>query len=309
MSKRARRVGSAGVWSAAPTPFTDKMQVDKVAVRRMVDHHVRLGVKGLFLAGSNGEGPWMTTRQRADLLGAAMGHNKGRLRVAFQVTDNSAGKVLENMELALRGGADVAVIAAPWFTRNATPANLLKHYAEAIRHSPLPVGIYDLGRRAPVFVPNAVMREVLSHRKVVMIKDSSRDPVRMKLALAARRRRPALSVLTGSEFDCVDYLEAGYDGLLLGGGVFNGHLAGMIVDATASGDMALAAKLQRRMNRIMWAVYGGKTIRCWLAGEKELLVGLGVFRTHKNLLGYELTPATRRAIRKVLERDRDVLMP
>jgi len=309
MAKRARRAGSAGVWSAAPTPFTDKMQVDKVAVRRMVDHHVRLGVKGLFLAGSNGEGPWMTTSQRTDLLDAVMGHNDGRLRIAFQVTDNSAGKVLENMELALRGGADVAVIAAPWFTRNATPANLLKHYTEAIRQSPLPVGIYDLGRRAPVFVPNAVMSEVLSHKKVVMIKDSSRDSARMKLALAARRRRPALSVLTGSEFDCVDYLEAGYDGVLLGGGVFNGYLAGMIVDAVASGDAALAAKLQRRMNRIMWAVYGGKTIRCWLAGEKELLVGLGIFRTRKNLLGYELTPATRKAIRKVLERDRDVLLP
>jgi dihydrodipicolinate synthase/N-acetylneuraminate lyase len=153
------------------------------------------------------------------------------------------------------------------------------------------------------------MSQVLAKKKVVMIKDSSRDPARMRLAIAARRRRRGLRVLTGSEFDCVDYLEAGYDGLLLGGGVFNGYLAGLIVDAVRSGDSALATKLQRRMNRIMWAVYGGKSIRSWLAGEKELLVKLGVFRTHKNLLGYQLTPSVRKAIRKVLERDRDVLLP
>jgi 4-hydroxy-tetrahydrodipicolinate synthase len=309
MTTRARRAGSAGVWSAAPTPFTPKMQVDKVAVRRMVDHHIRLGVKGLFLAGSNGEGPWMTAKQRIDLLEAVTSRNKGRLRVAFQVTDNSAGRILENMELARRGGADIAVIAAPWFMINATPATLLAHYLDAIRKSPLPVGIYDLGRRAPVFVPDSVMRKVLLHNKVAMIKDSSGDPARMKLALAARQKRPALTVLTGSEFDCADYLRAGYDGVLLGGGVFNGHLARLIIDAVASGDVALAAKLQRRMNRIMWAVYGGKSIRCWLAGEKHLLVEMGIFRTRKNLLGYDLTPATRKAIRKVLERDRDVLMP
>lgn len=52
-----------GVWSAAPTPFTSKMDIDLVSIKRMIKHHIRLGVNGLFLAGTNGEGQLMTNRQ------------------------------------------------------------------------------------------------------------------------------------------------------------------------------------------------------------------------------------------------------
>jgi dihydrodipicolinate synthase/N-acetylneuraminate lyase len=144
---------------------------------------------------------------------------------------------------------------------------------------------------------------------VILVKDSSSDPARRRIALAARKKRPSLRLLTGDEFTCADYLLAGYDGLLLGGGVFNGYLAGRIVAAVAAGDTAQARRLQERMNRIMYDVYGGKKIACWLAGEKHLLVEMGIFRTWKNHLGYTLTASCRRAIARVLKRDNDVLLP
>jgi len=45
------------IWSATPTPFTMDREVDRESLGRMVEHHVRLGVDGLFLAGTCGEGP------------------------------------------------------------------------------------------------------------------------------------------------------------------------------------------------------------------------------------------------------------
>jgi len=48
--------GLVGVWSSTLTPFTDNMDVDVESVERMVEHHLRLGVKGLFLAGTCGRG-------------------------------------------------------------------------------------------------------------------------------------------------------------------------------------------------------------------------------------------------------------
>ena len=53
-----------GVWSATPTPLTNDLKIDTVAIERMVKHYLRLGVKGLFLAGSCGEGPVMPDSQR-----------------------------------------------------------------------------------------------------------------------------------------------------------------------------------------------------------------------------------------------------
>jgi 4-hydroxy-tetrahydrodipicolinate synthase len=298
-----------GVWSAAPTPFTARMDIDVDSVERMVTHHLRLGVKGLFLSGTNGEGPWLTDRRRRTLVRSIAQFTNGRIPVAVQVTDNSAARMLENMHAAKADGADIAVIAPPFFMMNITPRTVLDVYVEAIRNSPLPVGVYDRGKYSSVMVPDSVLKDIYDEKNVIMIKDSSTMPQRMKIALAAKRRRPDVKLLDGWEFNCVDYLEAGYDGLLLGGGVFNGYLAGMLMNAVAAGELGEARRLQARMNRLMYAVYGGRKIRCWLAGEKQLLVEMGIFRTARNCLGYAVTNSCRRAIRRMLKQEAAVLLP
>jgi 4-hydroxy-tetrahydrodipicolinate synthase len=309
MTAVSRTDWPAGVWSAAPTPLTEDYRVDTVAVKRMVEHHLRLGVSGLFLRGTNGEGNWLPDRERRAIVRSVVKAAAGRLPVAVQVSDNSWPRIVDNMNQAQDDGADIAVIAPPLAMNRETPALLADLYLQAIRRSPLPVGIYDRGKHSSVLVPPAVLKQLYAEPKVVMIKDSSMDPAHQRVALAARKLRPSLRLLSGYEFDCVSYLRAGYDGLLLGGGVFNGYLARLIMQAVAAGDFAGAEELQARMNRLMYDVYGGPKITCWLAGEKQLLVEMGLLRTHRNYLGYELTPACAKAITKALAREREYLFP
>jgi dihydrodipicolinate synthase/N-acetylneuraminate lyase len=229
--------------------------------------------------------------------------------LAVQVTDTSPARILNNIHQAKEDGAHVAVIAPPSQFMLATPKRLLDHYLEAISHSPLPIGIYDRGAAAAVAVPDAVMKKIVAHENVILVKDSSSDPRRRAVLLAARRANERLCLFDGDEFHCLEYLEAGYDGLLLGGGIFNGYLAGKIVEAVRAGNRAEAARVNKRLIRINYAVYGGKSLGCWLAGLKELLVAMNVFRTAKNHLDYPMTDACHRAIQRVIEKDRDVLLP
>lgn len=309
MAKPISQEALNGVWSATPTPLTDRMAVDAPSLKRMVAHHCRLGVKGLFLAGTCGEGAWLPEREKRRLVETVAKHASGKLLVSVQVTDNSAARILDNMRAAREDGADIAVIAPPYFLLNANPRTLLNLYQRAIQESPLPVGIYDRGSFGSVVIPNDVLAQVYAEPKVIIVKDSSTDPARREIALAARRKRPQLRLFDGDEFHCVDYLKAGYDGLLVGGGIFIGHLAGKIIEATTAGDFVLADKLQQRMNRMMFAVYGGKKIKCWLSGLKRLMVELGVFRTWNNYLDYPLTASCLRDIQRLVARDRDVLLP
>jgi dihydrodipicolinate synthase/N-acetylneuraminate lyase len=304
----------SGVWSAAPTPLNDKMKVDQASAARMVDHHFRLGVRGLFLAGTNGEGPWLPEKELRTLVRSVVKAGRGKMTVAVQVTDNSAARIQDNIRKAAEDGADIAVIAPPYFALSYASAgegekHLEELYLEAIRQSPLPVGIYDRGNFSSVAVPERILAKIYLEPNVCIIKDSSALESHMKLALEIRRRRPGLSLFCGSEFDGVRYLRAGYDGLLLGGGVFNGYLANLIVRAVASGDQKTGERLQARMNRLMFGVYGGKRIRTWLSGEKYLLVRMGIFRTYKNFPGYPLTERDKKTVEKILEREKDILLP
>jgi len=299
----------AGVWSATPTPFNEDMTIDTDAVQRLVEHHVRLGVKGLFLAGTCGEGAWMPTHDLRTLVRSVSQCAAGRLAIAVQVTDNSAARILDNINAAAEDGAEIAVIAPPYFLLNSTPENIVKLYRGAIQGSALPVGVYDRGKAGAVVVPDEALGPIYAEENVVMVKDSSTDPGRRDIALAARQQRPELLLLDGDEFHCVEYLRAGYDGLLLGGGIFNAHIAGQIIQAVADGDAERAQELQARMNRLMYDVYGGEQITCWLAGLKKLLVDMGIFGTWQHYLNYPLTDECRQAIARALEQDADILLP
>ena len=304
----------AGVWSAAPTPFDKNLAVDVDSVKRMVDHHHRLGVKGLFLAGTNGEGPWLPERELRTLVRTVVKANRGRMTIALQVTDNSAARVVDNISRAADDGADLAVIAPPYFgltyvSPRETEKRLEALYLEAVGRSPLPVGIYDRGNYSAVVIPEKVLARVYLEPKVRVVKDSSVIASHLVLAIKARQRRPELALFCGYEFDCVKYLRAGYDGLLLGGGVFNGCLANLILKAMVAGDEAAAAAHQARMNRLMYTVYGGKKIKAWLSGEKYLLVKLGLFKTYRNFPDYPLTDREKEAIDKIVKKEKVFLLP
>lgn len=284
------------VWSATPTPLTQDRRVDAPSVHRLVEHHVKMDVTGLMLAGTCGEGPWLSDRDREALIRTAASAAGTRLRIAVQVTDNSAARTLANIEQVAAWGAEIAVVAQPYFFLNGTADRQLAFYREIARHSPLPVGFYDRGKASPYVMPEAHLIELLTEPNIVMVKDSSQLPAHRDVFLAARKQRPALVLLDGDEFDCVGYLQAGYDGLLLGGGIFNAGLAHRIIRAVRAGDAAGAARLQARMNDLMLRVYGGPKIECWMTGLKELLVQMGIFSTNVNLLDYPLTEECRRQI-------------
>ncbi len=287
---------AGGVWSATPTPLTSDRRVDVPSVDRLVAHHLKMGVTGLMLAGTCGEGPWLTEADREEMIRATVRFAAGRLRIAVQVTDNSAVRTLANVTLAAAWGAEIAVVAQPYFFLNGTPDRQLEFYREIARNSPLPVGFYDRGKASPYVLPDAQLAELLTEPNIAMVKDSSQLVPHRDVFLAARKARPELVLLDGDEFECVSYLQAGYDGLLLGGGIFNAGLAHRIIAAVRAGDAAEAARCQARMNDLMLRVYGGSKIECWMTGLKELLVQMGIFSTNTNLLEYPLTEHCRRQI-------------
>ncbi len=287
---------TGGVWSATPTPLNAARRLDAASIGRLVEHHLKLGVTGVMLGGTCGEGPWLRADDKETLTRTAVAASAGRLRVALQVTDNSAGRVLANIEQAAAWGAEIAVVDAPWFFLNGTPERKLAHYREIARNSVLPMGLYDRGKHSPNALPEAMLPEILTEPNLVMVKDSSQTDSRRDLYVAAMKTRPGLVVLDGDEFNCVSYLKAGYSGLLLGGGIFNGAIANRLIAAVRAGNLPEAERLQARMNDLMLRVYGGAKIECWLTGLKELLVQMGIFTTNVNTLDYPLTDTCRSQI-------------
>ncbi len=300
---------SCMIWSATPTPFDDSLAIDHASIQRMIDHHDSLGVDGIFLAGTCGEGPWLDRRQTIDLVKSASDANGGRMKLGVQVTENSPSRTLERMEMLEDIPYDFAIIAQPGVFMNATPARVIGYYLEILDRSSKPVCFYDRGSRPDFPVEAQHLSEIYAHPKIQIIKDSSRSAARREAALQIRSERPNLALLNGDEFCCGEYLAAGYDGFMTGGAVLTGIYLRRLAEAFRSSNLSEAAEIDARARRLLTAVYGGPTIACWLTGLKHCLVEMGIFSSSASYLKYPLHDECREEISRLIREDYEWLMP
>lgn len=304
MSKRFKDL--SGAWSATPTPLTESLKIDTASVKRMVNHHIRLNQRGIFIGGTCGEGPFLPKKDFRKLTASVSEANSKQILVAVQVTDNSYAKVLDNIKDAKADGADIAVIAEPWFSACVKEDVMLKYYMESIEKSKLPVGIYSRGGQE---VPVEFYKKILMHPNVCMFKDSSCNNDIMKIALDTAKKRENITLMTGFELGMPPYLKAGYTGILAGGGIIIGHLTNQMIEAVKQDDWTKVEKLQKYCDKLNYVAYGGKKITSWLTGLKYTLVKMGIFKTTAGYLNFPLSDATKKKIEVMIEKEKEVLFP
>lgn len=286
-------LSSIEIWSALPTPLTEDLKVDVPSVERMIRDALAGGIKGVFLAGTCGEGPWLPAIERRRLVEAVAAEANGRLEIAVQTTDNSVPRIMENIHDVSEAGADYAIIAAPAVFMNATPDRMTAFFTEAVGKSCLPVGIYDLGKHRPVLIPDDRLMDVYLLPQVRFVKDSSNSPERRAIALAAREAKPTLRLFNGDEFNCLEYMEGGYNGFMFGGAVAVAPQLNQIASLFLNGRIEEAREVDAEMKRILFGIYGGASIACWLTGLKYYMLRRGLFSSTASFLGYPLTDECR----------------
>jgi 4-hydroxy-tetrahydrodipicolinate synthase len=191
---------------------------------------------------------------------------------------------------------------------NVTQDYLYNMYRQVIEASPCDVGIYH--RNTPTAPNGETLARLAELPKVIILKDSSGNLDDEKSILSTRDRLRATKdfyAYCGAEFDCPKAIQAGYDGMMIGGACFNGRMAGKIVELTRKGQLDEAKSLQLRMNNLMYDVFGGKDLHCWLAGQKQLLVELGIFTTNKCVMNYHLDKETAENIKIAVKREEEFL--
>ena len=299
------------VWSAAPTPFTADGKLDRDAIFKLADHHVKLGIKGVFIAGTCGEGPYLSDSVTSELAKLTVEAVAGRMAVAMQITDNSIPRLIDNLKRGVDAGIDMAVIAPPPVAINYDQDYLYKLYSTVAKASPIARGIYHRGAAAPIDMKAETIAKLAEIENIVTLKDSACKEHDTQVLLAARdtlSKSKQFYAYCGNEFNCVGSALAGYDGMTIGGGCFNGKMAKEIFELAKAGKVDEAKALQERMNALMFDIFGGPKITCWLAGQKQLMVELGIFSSNYCLCNYKLDPEYLPTIKAAIEREKEYLV-
>jgi N-acetylneuraminate lyase len=118
-------------------------EIELSIVPAYVDHLVRLGIRGLYVLGTTGEGASLTGAERKDVAEAFVKAARGRIPVIIQVGHNSLAEASELAAHAQQVGADGVSAFAPSYFKCDTVDCLLECMAQIASGAPkLPFYFY-----------------------------------------------------------------------------------------------------------------------------------------------------------------------
>jgi N-acetylneuraminate lyase len=134
-----------GLMAAPFTPFDAKGQVRLETIPAYVDRMIADGLNGIFVCGSNGEGPNMTTEERMEVAKAFKEAAGSRIKVYVHVGHSSISESQRLAAHAQRIGADAISSVAAFYFKPGSVKNLVNALAEIVSATPdLPFYYYHI---------------------------------------------------------------------------------------------------------------------------------------------------------------------
>jgi 4-hydroxy-tetrahydrodipicolinate synthase len=278
-----------GAIAAIVTPFTpDGSEINEAELRAHVDRQIAAGIDGILACGGTGEFTALSEAERRRVVEISVDQTAGRVPVIANTSGLSSGEAIRHTRHAAEVGADVVMVATPFYDVPDFDATR-EYYGAVAAATDLPVMLYH-------FPPGTHLR--LSPEQMVAladefptiryVKDSSQEPFILSKLVTEYRDRIGLFI--GEEVLIPTALLLGAAGLVSGAFNFATPAYAAMVRAARAGDDAAVVALWREQLPFTMCVaslpyVGAVKAMCEILGH-----GVGPVRSP----GVNLTPAQRR---------------
>ena len=246
----------SGVLVALATPMTADGEVDEAGAARLVEHALSGGVHGLLALGSTGETASLDEPSRRKMLAAVVRANHGRVPVFCGVAQPQLSVARAEIAAAAGLGADVVLVAPPFYYPT-DQSGVLAFYRAVAQSSSLPVYLYNIPQFTKVTAEPATVAALAREGTIRGIKDSSRDFEYFEGVRFATRDLESFRVFTGSDTMLVASLAVGGAGTICGAANIAPELVVRIFDEYARGDIDDARRSQGELFDLVLAVREG----------------------------------------------------
>ena len=148
-----------GIFIPLITPFHDDGEVDFEALSEVTEFMIERGVNGLFVLGSTGMGPVMTTEQRIAAAEFVVKQVRRRLPVIMHVGTADVQTTVALAKHADGLGVDAVAAVPPFYYTDHTPWEITAHFKTIAAAVKSPLFLYDNEKYAGYrFSPPAVKK-------------------------------------------------------------------------------------------------------------------------------------------------------
>lgn len=242
-----------GIIPPMVTPLLENKELDITGLNNLIEYLLQGGVHGIFLLGTNGEGPSLGYGLRKQLITEACKIVNGRVPVLVGVTDTSFEATLEIAHHSKEAGADALVVAPPFYFP-ISEQEMMEYLEELAPLLPLPFLLYNIPSCTKLHLGIEAVRKARD-LGAIGVKDSSGDIASLHEIIEEFQNEPDFSVIVGNELFLSDTIVRGAHGAVAGGANFFPRLFVDLYNACLKNDEDSINELSNEVLKIDQTIY------------------------------------------------------
>ena len=252
---------------ALVTPFTNG-EVDKKALKELVEWHIAEGSSGVVPVGTTGETPTLSHEEHRDVVRICVETAAGRIPMIAGAGSNSTREATSLTQFAQDIGAAAALVVTPYYNKP-TQRGLLAHYEAILENTDIPIIIYNIPGRSIVDMTPQTMGALAKHKNIVGVKDATGDVSRVSHQRATCGED--FCQLSGEDASALGFNAHGGVGCISVTANVAPKLCAQFQAATLAGDYPAALAIQGKLLPLHTALF----VEPGVAGAKYALSLLG----------------------------------
>ncbi|HMU09300.1 MAG TPA: dihydrodipicolinate synthase family protein [Ferruginibacter sp.] len=232
-----------GVIVPAVTPFTEKLQLDEVAVEKIFALFCQHNISP-FILGTTGESASLPLQLKKDYVLAAERNKRTGSLLYAGIGSNVLAESIDFAAYCCGHAVDVLVATLPSYY-TLTEKQMLQYFNTLADNISLPLFIYNIPATTHMSIPLTVIDELSSHENIVGVKDSERSEERMSESLKLWKNRDDFHYILGWAAKSADALLLGADGLVPSTGNLYPEIYAGMLHAFEQGDKEKLFALQK----------------------------------------------------------------
>ncbi|HEY7401845.1 MAG TPA: 4-hydroxy-tetrahydrodipicolinate synthase [Actinomycetota bacterium] len=246
----AGRFGS--VVTAMVTPFREDHAVDYDGAQALASHLLDSGSDAIVVAGSTGESPTLTYKEKAELFRVVGEAVRGRGQLICGTGTYSTSETLELTQAAEDAGADGILVVTPYYNKP-PQRGLIAHFEHVAGATDLPVIAYNIPSRTATRIEHDTLLALAQTPNIVAVKDSTGDFQGISRLIA--EAPPEFEVYSGDDWATFGYLCLGAVGVVSVASHLVGPQIRQMIELIETGDVPAARKIHESLSPLFNALF------------------------------------------------------
>ncbi len=239
--------------TAMVTPFREEDHaLDVDGAQRLASHLLDTGSDAIVVAGSTGESPTLTYKEKAELFRAVGEVTKGRGKLICGTGTYSTAETLELTQAAEDAGADGLLVVTPYYNKP-PQRGLIAHFERVADATELPIIVYNIPGRTATRIEHETLLELAERPTIVAVKDSTGDFQGVSRLLA--EAPPDFEVYSGDDWATFGYVCLGAVGIVSVASHLVGPQIRQMIELIQTGDVPAARKIHEDLSPLFNALF------------------------------------------------------